>query len=277
MKNFIIRLLTAIVYSCTIIFCVVYSQYTFLALFMLIIILCSMEFYRMINILGGTKINPYIHGAGGALLFLTVFLFISGITYRYIFSLYFIYIAATLIYELYADNKNPVNRLAYIVLGQCYVALPFSSLNLLAFPDFSAATPAYQWIWIIALFVIIWANDTGAYLIGVTFGKHRLWEKLSPKKSWEGFFGGFIFAIIFALIFAHFQPQTAWYHWVAISVGIVIFGTYGDFVESMIKRSVSIKDSGNLLPGHGGFLDRFDSLLLAVYAMLFYIQFFIQN
>ena len=277
MRNFIIRLLTAIVYSGTIIFSIIYSKYTFLALFTIIIILCSREFYNMMNLRGETKINPYIHGAGGAILFITIFLFVSGITERYIFSLYFIYIAGTLIYELYSDNKNPINRLAYIILGQCYVALPFSALNLLAFPDFSAETPIYQWIWIIALFVIIWANDTGAYLIGVTFGKHRLWEKLSPKKSWEGFFGGFIFAIIFSLIFAHFQPQIAWYHWVVISIGIVIFSTYGDFVESMIKRSVAIKDSGNLLPGHGGFLDRFDSLLLAVYAMLFYMQFFIQN
>jgi len=277
MKNFLIRLLTAIVYAGTIIFCVIYSKYTFLALFTIIIILCSREFYQMINLRGEAKVNPYIHGIGGALLFLTIFLFISGITDQYIFSLYFIYIAGTLIYELYADNKNPINRLAYIILGQCYIALPFSALILLAFPDFSASPPAYQWIWIIALFIIIWANDTGAYLIGVTFGKHRLWEKLSPKKSWEGLFGGVIFAIIFAFIFAHFQPQIAWYHWVALSIGIVIFGTYGDFVESMLKRSVEIKDSGNLLPGHGGFLDRFDSLLLAVYAMLFYVQFFIQS
>ena len=277
MKNFTIRLLTAIVYACTIICSVIYSPYTFLVLFMIAIILCSREFYRLINALGETKINPFVHGAGGAVLFLTVFLFISGITERYIFSLYLLYIAGTLIYELYARQKNPITRLSYIILGQCYIALPFSVLNLLAFPDSTANPPVYQWIWIIALFVFIWVNDTGAYLTGVPFGKHRLWERISPKKSWEGFFGGLVFTIASAFIFAYFHPQIAWYHWVALSVGVVVFSTYGDLIESLIKRSVEVKDSGRLLPGHGGFLDRFDSLLLAVYAMLFYMQLFIQN
>jgi phosphatidate cytidylyltransferase len=164
--------------------------------------------------------------------------------------------------------------LAYIILGQCFIALPLSVLNLLAFPDSTVEPPVYQWVWIISLFVFLWANDTGAYLIGVRFGKHRLWERISPKKSWEGFFGGLVFAIISGLVFAYFNQQTAWYHWVALSAGVVVFGTYGDLVESMIKRSVDVKDSGCLLPGHGGFLDRFDSLLLAVYAMLFYMQLF---
>ena len=277
MKNFTIRLLTAIVYAGTIIFSVIYSSYTFLVLFMIVIILCSREFYRLINVLGETKINPFVHGAGGAVLFLTVFLFISGITDRYIFSLYLLYIAGTLIYELYARQKNPITRLSYIILGQCYIALPFSVLNLLAFPDSTANPPVYQWIWVIALFVFIWVNDTGAYLTGVPFGKHRLWERISPKKSWEGFFGGLVFTIASAFIFAYFHPQIAWYHWVALSVGVVVFSTYGDLIESLIKRSVEVKDSGRLLPGHGGFLDRFDSLLLAVYAMLFYMQLFIQK
>jgi len=232
----------------------------------------------MVNITGETKINPYVHGAGGALLFLTVFLFISGTAGRYIFSLYLLYIVVTLIYELYGKHKNPITRMAYIILGQCYIALPLSVLNLLAFPsDSTSNSPVYQWIWIIALFVFIWASDTGAYLIGVRFGKHRLWKRISPKKSWEGFFGGLVFAIAAAFIFAHYQPQIAWHHWIALSVGVVVFGVYGDLVESMIKRSVEVKDSGRSLPGHGGFLDRFDSLLLAVYAMLFYMQIFIQH
>lgn len=278
MKNFIIRLLTGIVYVGVIIFCVIWNSCTFLALFMIITILCLWEFYRMVNITGETKINPYVHGAGGALLFLTVFLFISGTAGRYIFSLYLLYIVVTLIYELYGKHKNPITRMAYIILGQCYIALPLSVLNLLAFPsDSTSNSPVYQWIWIIALFVFIWASDTGAYLIGVRFGKHRLWKRISPKKSWEGFFGGLVFAIAAAFIFAHYQPQIAWHHWIALSVGVVVFGVYGDLVESMIKRSVEVKDSGRSLPGHGGFLDRFDSLLLAVYAMLFYVQIFIQH
>ena len=273
MKNLVIRTLTAFVYAGIITFSVIYCSWTFLALFTIIIILCSREFYRMINVTVDTKINPYIHGTGGAILFLTVFLFVSGIAGRYIFSLYLLYIVGTMIFELFAKHKNPITRLAYIILGQCYIALPLSILNLLAFPDSTINPPVYQWIWIIALFVFIWANDSGAYLIGVMFGKHRLLERISPKKSWEGFFGGLSLAIISAFVFAHYYPHIALCHWIALSISVVVFGTFGDLFESLIKRSVEVKDSGRLLPGHGGFLDRFDSLLFAVYAVFIYIQF----
>jgi len=277
MKNFTLRLLTGIVYVGTIVWGVVFGPYTFLALFIIITILCLREFYRLVNVYKETYINPYIHGICGAVLFLTTFLYISGITGRYIFSMYLLYIVGTLIYELYAKQKDPIARLAYIFLGQCYIALPFSILNLLVFPDSGVNPPVYQWIWVIALLLFIWANDTGAYLIGVRYGKHRLWERISPKKSWEGFFGGLVFTVASAFIFARFHPQIAGYHWVALAVGVVILSTYGDLVESLIKRTSEVKDSGHSLPGHGGFLDRFDSLLLAVYAMLFYMDLFIQN
>jgi len=272
MKNFTLRLLTGIVYVATIVFCVIFSPYTFLALFLTVIYFCLTEFYQLLNINKEIKINPYLHGAGGALLFLVVFLFTSGIAGRYALSLYLLYIVGIIVYELYARQKNPIARLASVFFGQCYIALPLSILNLLAFPCLCQL--GYQWIWIIALLVFIWANDTGAYLIGVRFGKHRLWERISPKKSWEGFFGGLGFAIISAFALSHFFPQTAWYHWVGLSIGVVVFSTYGDLFESLIKRTVEVKDSGRSLPGHGGFLDRFDSLLFAVYAMVFYLQLF---
>jgi phosphatidate cytidylyltransferase len=227
-----------------------------------------------------TTINPYIHSISGIFLFLSVFLYIAGkfsVFGKLFFSFYLIYIVGTLIFELYTQNKNTIDRLACIFFGQAYIALPFSALNLLAFPHSAENAPSYQWIWIIALFIFIWVNDSGAYLIGINFGKNRLWERISPKKSWEGFFGGFVFSIIAAIGFAHFYPQTAWYHWIALSIAVVILSTYGDLVESMIKRALGVKDSGKSLPGHGGFLDRFDSLLLAVYVMVVYLQLFIQN
>ena len=277
MKNFALRLLTGIVFGLTIISGIIYCSCTFLALFMVITFLCLWEFYRIINNFKETGINPLIHGTGGALMFLSVFLYTSGATGRYIFSLYLLYISGVLIYELYSKHKSPVTRLAYIFFGQCYIALPFSVLNFLAFRGSPSNPPVYQWVWLIALFLFIWAYDTGAYLIGIKFGKHRLFERISPKKSWEGFFGGLVFAIIFAFIFAHFYQQTAWYHCVAISIGVVVFSTYGDLVESLIKRSAEVKDSGSLLPGHGGFLDRFDSMLLAVYFMAIYLELVIRN
>ena len=280
MKNFSVRSLTGIVYVGIISFGVIFSVYTFVALFSLFTFLCLREFYSMVNGFKKTGINPYIHSISGAILFLSIFLYISGESGVYgklLFFLYLIYIAGTLIYELYAQNKSAIDRLAYIFFGQVYVALPFSALNLLAFPGSVKNPPVYEWTLIIALFLFIWANDSGAYLIGVKFGKNRLWESISPKKSWEGFFGGFVFSIITAIVFAHFHPQIAWYHWIVLSIAVVVLSTYGDLVESMIKRTLGVKDSGSSLPGHGGFLDRFDSLLLSVYAMVIYLQLFIQN
>jgi len=277
MKNFITRSLTGIVYAGTVVFCVLFNSYTFLALFTIVSFLCLWEFYRMINLLKDTGINLYIHGIGGTLMFLSVFLFTSGYTCKFIFSFYLLYIAGVLIYGLYSNQNKSLSHLAYIFFGQCYIALPFSVLNFLVFSCSSQTPQVYQSVFLFSLFLFIWANDTGAYLIGVKFGKHRLWERHSPKKSWEGFFGGLVFSIITAFVFARFNPQIAWYHWVSMSVGVAVFSVYGDLVESMIKRSVGVKDSGHLLPGHGGFLDRFDSLLLAVYFMVFYLGVFIQN
>jgi phosphatidate cytidylyltransferase len=170
---------------------------------------------------------------------------------------------------LYEKQPDPLAHLAYIFLGQGYIALPLSLLNFLAFPK--AEVSSYCSVFLLALFVFIWANDTGAYVLGMLFGKHRLFLRISPKKSWEGFAGGLIFAIASSLIFAHFEPAIPVYHWIGISVSVALFAVWGDLVESLIKRTLEINDSGHALPGHGGFLDRFDSLLLAVYAIVFYI------
>jgi len=273
MKNFIIRLLTGILYVGIVTFCVLRGPYTFLALFLIIVSFCLREFYRLVNKHKATDINPYLHGAGGALLFLVFFLYSSGICDRPVISCYLIYMAITLIYELYTGRKDPVTRLAYIFFGQCYIAVPLSILNFIAFPSLQTNPHIYQWTWIFALFLFIWANDTGAYIVGVRFGKHKLWERISPRKSWEGFFGGLVFTVVSAFVFAHLNHQVVWYHWVFISIGVVIFSTYGDLIESLIKREFAIKDSGNSLPGHGGLLDRFDSLLLAVYVIVIYTNF----
>jgi phosphatidate cytidylyltransferase len=134
---------------------------------------------------------------------------------------------------------------------------------------------------LLALFVFIWVNDTGAYLIGSWLGKHRLFERISPKKSWEGFFGGLIFTLAASLLVAHFFPAAfpyagmsaiaAYFHWLVIAAIIVVFGVYGDLLESLLKRNLNIKDSGHFLPGHGGILDRFDAALLAAPMVWFYV------
>lgn len=270
-------MLTGIVYVGIINLGIIWNIYSFLVLFSVITVLCLREFYGLLNLHKQLEINTYFHYIGGLILFITTFLFSSGYFGYSIFFIYLVYVVTTLILELYVKKADPIGRLASIFFGQCYIALPLSLLNFIVFQGIGGESPVYSRILILSLFIFLWMNDTGAYLIGVTFGKHRLFERISPKKSWEGFFGGLVFTLLSAWIFAWLRPEIPLYHWMGLSLAVVIFGTWGDLVESMIKRALDVKDSGQSLPGHGGFLDRFDSLLLAVYAMLCYIQLFIQN
>ena len=158
------------------------------------------------------------------------------------------------------------------MLSQLYVALPFALLNVLAFqnsPETSSVT--YNPILPLSIFVFIWLSDTGAYCVGSLIGKHRLFERISPKKSWEGSIGGAGFSIASSFVFAHFFPFISMWQWAGLAVVVVIFGTWGDLTESLMKRQLGIKDSGNILPGHGGMLDRFDSALMAIPAAVFYL------
>jgi phosphatidate cytidylyltransferase len=275
MKNFITRLLTGIAYVALICIGILWNAYSFLVLFAAIVAFCLREFYGLMRVHKQIRIHSLFHCSGGILLFVITFLYASGAVGLSAFSAYLVYIVTALIMELYEKQPDPITHIACILLGQLYIALPFSALNLIAFHDIAGASPVYHPVFILSLFLFIWANDTGAYLIGCKFGKHRLFERISPKKSWEGFWGGLGFAVITALIFAYFMPNTAWYHWVGIATVVVAFGTWGDLFESLLKRTLNIKDSGQSLPGHGGLLDRFDSLLLAIYAMLFYTQLFL--
>jgi phosphatidate cytidylyltransferase len=166
-----------------------------------------------------------------------------------------------LIYLIYLYKKTelkPFRGIAFTFLGIIYVAIPFSLLNVIAF---SNGTYAYELI--LGSLLILWSNDTGAYFAGVRYGRRKLFERVSPKKSWEGSLGGFILAMGMAYTISHFTNVLMPWQWFCVGVIIVICGTYGDLVESLFKRSIEIKDSGRLIPGHGGFLDRFDGLLLS--------------
>jgi phosphatidate cytidylyltransferase len=248
------------------------NSLSFLAVFSVVTILCLWEFYHLINAQKRTKINPYYNCFGGFLLFLVTYLYASGVFDYYIFFIYLFYIVIVLISELYEKQQDPINHAAYIFLGQTYIALPLALLNMIVFREIEGETPVYNSLMILSLFVFLWVNDTGAYLVGMALGKHHLFKRISPKKSWEGFAGGLVFTIASAFVFAHFRPEIKLCHWIGLSLSVVVFGTWGDLTESLIKRTLGVKDSGCALPGHGGYLDRFDSLLMAVYAMLFYVQ-----
>jgi phosphatidate cytidylyltransferase len=174
-----------------------------------------------------------------------------------------------MIMELYRKHERPFDSLAHTFFPVLYTALPFSLFPFSAFSHtgLSPLIPIEGLIFspgiIIGFFLLLWANDTGAYLAGVSFGRHRLMERISPKKSWEGFFGGFILALAAAWLLSGWLGVVETLDWMIISVIISIAGTYGDLIESMLKRSGGVKDSGTIMPGHGGFLDRFDSTIIS--------------
>jgi phosphatidate cytidylyltransferase len=172
-------------------------------------------------------------------------------------------------------ERKPFTNIAYTFLGLFYVAAPFALLNIAAFENGN-----YNYQIMFGCLFILWASDTGAYFAGTYLGKRKLFERISPKKSWEGFFGGALLALAFAIGLPFFfesidQPSfLSLTNWIIVGLIIIVGGTFGDLIESLLKRSIEIKDSGDALPGHGGFLDRFDGLLISAPFIVAYLEIF---
>lgn len=183
---------------------------------------------------------------------------------------YMIAILCTFIGRMFSKKGNNIENIAYFALTQIYVALPFSLMQILS----TAGAPegeTYHWLFPLSIFIFIWCNDSGAYCIGCLIGRHKMFERISPKKTWEGLFGGVAVAIGASVVMAHFFEEMSLWQWIGMAVVVVISGTLGDLVESSIKREMEIKDSGNFLPGHGGLLDRFDSTIFAIPSVIAYL------
>lgn len=271
-NNFLQRAITGILFVAIIVGCILYDPLAFGTLFVIVSALTIREFGHLVNQSGEVSINRTITMLGGAYLFLAIMGFCIDAAGSKIFIPYLILIIYLMVSELYLKKKNPVLNWAYSMLSQMYIALPFAMLNVLAFQnDPEASSVSYNPILPLSIFVFLWLNDTGAYCFGSLFGKHRLFERISPKKSWEGSIGGGVFSIIAAIVMAHYFPFMPISIWIGLALTVVIFGTLGDLTESLLKRTIGIKDSGNILPGHGGMLDRFDSTLMAVPAAVVYL------
>ena len=271
-SNLIQRTITGIVFVAVLVGCILWSPISFSLLFTLIAALSVHEFGHLMNVYNGVSMNKTITALGGAYLFMALGSFCIGATDARIFLPYLFLLIYLMITELYLKRTNPLGNWAYSMLSQLYIALPFALLNILAYhnsPENSSVT--YNPILPLSIFVFIWLSDTGAYCVGSLIGKHRLFERISPKKSWEGSIGGAVFSIASSLIFAHCYPFFSIGQWAGLATVVVVFGTWGDLTESLMKRQLGIKDSGNILPGHGGMLDRFDSALIAIPAAVIYL------
>lgn len=251
---------------------------TMILLFALITGLSLWEYTGLVNKIKGVKVNRTISTLAGVCLFFWFTWYqtplISGISGFIVYILILIYLFVS---ELYRKNENPIHSWAYTMLGQFYIALPLSLINVLAFQPNIQYGPSYDMLLPLSVFILLWTNDTGAYCSGSLFGKHKLFPRVSPGKSWEGSIGGGILSMIVAGVIGFYANQGSTpdilniYQWVGLGLVVVVFGTWGDLVESLFKRTIGIKDSGNVIPGHGGMLDRFDSSLLAIPAAVVYL------
>lgn len=271
MKNFIQRAITGIIFVAVLIGCIIGSPLAFGALFCIISAMSTAEFCQLMNRQEGVCINRNICMLGSIALFLCFFYYGMTPSNTGIFIPYLVIFIYLMVSELYLKKKNPLNSWAYAMLSQFYVGLPFALLNVLAFQSTSDGTSQYLFIFPLSIFIFNWVNDTGAYCTGMLLGKHPLFKRISPKKSWEGSIGGAVFSIVASLALAHLFPVLSVGAWVGLALTTVLFGTWGDLTESLMKRHLGIKDSGNILPGHGGMLDRFDSTLMAVPAAVVYL------
>lgn len=291
-KNLIIRSLTGIVFVVLIVGGILGGPMSFALLFAIVTGMSTWEFCGILNEHQSCQINKFITTTASVYFFLAVFGFNANIVGSEVFIPYVITLVYLLVAELYLKDNNTLMNWAFTMMSQLYIALPFSLLSTLYFiaspQGFGDFSMLYYPVIVLSVFIFLWCNDSGAYLFGCKFGKRRLFPRISPKKSWEGSIGGGVLTIAISVFLPDFflflaEHCTSLYlpdpwiilpsrvAWAGLACVVVVFGTWGDLVESLFKRKIGIKDSGNILPGHGGMLDRFDSSLLAIPAAVVYV------
>lgn len=260
------RAITGFFFVAVMLASVLFGAYAFTAFFLILSVLTLLEFYKLVST---ETVEP--QSLLGSLLAVSLYIplalwFLKGEPLLYILVAVPVTVSI-IVYELFRNRSLPFHNIAYTFLGVLFAFLPFCFFVAAAFTDgeYSSHYP-------LAFLILLWSSDTGAYLAGTSMGRHKLFERHSPKKTWEGFAGGLFTSLLAAGIMSIYFRELPVQHWVAISIIIVVAGTLGDLSESMLKRSLSAKDSGSLLPGHGGLLDRFDGLLLAAPLVFVYLK-----
>lgn len=270
MNNFWQRALTGILFVIVVAGGIYFHPFSFFTIFFLVIIA---GVYELKGLLAITKVNIQFFFT----LLLAVYLFVSSflvqskISDNSIFYLIIPIVSLIFIKELFKSADRPFDNIASSLLSACYIGAPFALLNVLAFHN-----GIYNFILPLSVFILVWINDTGAYLAGVSLGKNKFFERISPKKTWEGTIGGFVFTLLAAFLLSTFWSELSTIQWMVFGSIISIMAVLGDLIESMFKRSIGIKDSGTILPGHGGVLDRFDAVIFALPMAVFYLEMFVR-
>ncbi len=266
MKNLIIRALAGAVFVTLIIGAIFWNPLAVFVLFFVFNALALFEFNRMF------ARNGYpIHAAStiffGSIIYLIIGSFANNLVNEKVILLILPFIFILFIASLYRISDKPFEELGIKTLSIVYISIPFGLFNIVANMDLKGLNENEPLL-LMAFFLIVWSSDTFAYLSGITFGKHRLFERISPKKSWEGSIGGGLVTLVIAWGFGYYTQIFNPWIWVLIAIVTVITAAYGDLIESQLKRSMGVKDSGNIMPGHGGILDRFDA---AIFSIPFYV------
>lgn len=270
MSNFLKRTISGTLFVIAIIGSILLGRYSFLLVFLALSVFTLYEFYKM-----GFKsrIRPQLllGLVLGGLIFIVNYFFAIGKLGPFIFLGLIPLVLSVFIIELYRNHNKPIHNIAFTLLGLIYVAFPFALLNYFVL-SYSSYRIGYQSHLLIGFFALTWANDSGAYAFGVSIGRNKLFPRISPKKSWEGLIGGFFVTTLMAWLLSLFFLEVSLFHWMMIAFITAVMSIFGDLVESMFKRSIGVKDSGKFLPGHGGILDRFDSVLLAIPVVFVYLE-----
>ena len=274
-KDIVTRAVAGVLYILFILLGVLGGRFSFVIIFGSILGISLFEFYRMMEKDTSHAISKIFNIVMGVTIFFSVFLYLEEISLIALPISGLLYLLILISSAIFIKREDILHGIIYSGFGQMYVTMPLSLLMFMSyyFPTQSGGD-GYHYALVLAIFVFIWVNDTAAYFFGSLLGKRKLMEHISPKKSVEGFIAGILFTIIASLVFARIYEDYTVVFWIGFATVIALFGTLGDLFESLIKRTSSVKDSGNLIPGHGGILDRIDSLLVAIPAIYLYFTIF---
>ncbi len=269
MNDFFKRTLTGGIFGLVIYGSLFAGSIAFVLVYSALMVIALLEFLS-IDGTGNTKARKITAVLASLILFGLLHGYASGMFGSGWLSLLVLLPPLIMIMELYTGKGRPLKKVAAMFLGLVYVALPLSLLNFIVYPAATGYQGYYPGL-LAGVLALIMVNDTAAYLVGVPLGRKKLFASVSPKKSWEGIIGGSVLTIAAAWLMGYLVPLPDAAGWIFAGVIVIVFGIYGDLVESMIKRELGVKDSGTILPGHGGVLDRIDAWLLVVPAIYVYL------